>query len=488
MKSINLIDCFPEPANGQKRGPLPKQLQFIQSALNVADGPKYIRYVGGIGSGKSLIGCITMLAWAVSYPGDYLVARQFMPELRDSTYKTFLEVCPPELIVEHRVADAIVKVRSNGGIANIMFRALEEPDKLRSLNLNGFYIDEANQVSEEAFILLQGRLRGKHVRKGIITQNSGGHDWSWRWFVRQDMFNNAQAKAMFFNIKAPSTENVHLHESYVRSMLDTWSEERVKREIMADEDSFEGQVYSEFRRDVHVVHPFAVPDGWTRVIGADHGFRNPAAWIWGAVDPDDNIYIYREFYEKEWIVEEIVKGNKKLAKPGILSLTGKEKIDGCYIDPSIRATRSSKNGKPWSEWDEFIEHLPEQFPLLPASNDVHAGIDRVKRFLKVNETTKKPKLFIFSTCANLIDELMNYKYQPLRSTQEGRRNEREDPIKFNDHAVDAMRYLIMSRPEPTINPESIWDKIKYDSLQGSLIREIQATREPKNSGKDPFDS
>lgn len=488
MKQINLIDCFPEPSNGQKRGPLPKQLQFIQAALNVKDGPKYIRYVGGIGSGKSLIGCITMLAWAVSYPGDYLVARQFMPELRDTTYKTFLEVCPPELIVEHRVADSIVKVRSNGGIANIMFRALEEPDKLRSLNLNAFYIDEANQVSEAAFILLQGRLRGKHVRKGILTQNSGGHDWSWRWFVSQDMFNNAQAKLMFLNIKAPSTENKHLPDGYVQTMLDTWSEERVKREIMADEDSFEGQVYSEFRRDVHVVPPFAIPDGWTRVIGADHGFRNPAAWIWGAVDPDDNIYIYREFYEKEWIVEEIVKGNKKLAKPGILTLTGREKIDGCYIDPSIRATRSSKNGKPWSEWDEFIEHLPEQFPLMPASNDVHAGIDRVKRFLKVNETTKKPKLFIFSTCTNLIAELMNYKYQPLRSTQEGRRNEREDPIKFNDHAADAMRYLIMSRPEPTINPDSIWDKVKYDSLQGSLIREIQATREPKDSGRDPFDS
>ena len=79
-KTLDLNYCFPEPVKaGLKRGPLPKQEHFLNLALS-GETPKYIRYVGGIGSGKSLIGCVTMLAWAVQYPGTYLIARQFYPE------------------------------------------------------------------------------------------------------------------------------------------------------------------------------------------------------------------------------------------------------------------------------------------------------------------------------------------------------------------------------------------------------------------------
>ncbi len=177
MGLINLNLSFPQAEDGS-HGPLPKQREFLNSVLDM-QGPKYIRYVGGIGSGKTLIGCITVMSLAILYPGDYLISRQFMPELRTTTYKTFLDVCPTDLIVEHRVADAEIKIRGPNGVSTIYFRGLDEPDKLRSMNLNAAYIDEANQTTEQAFLLLQGRLRGKYVRKIFITQNSGGHDWSW---------------------------------------------------------------------------------------------------------------------------------------------------------------------------------------------------------------------------------------------------------------------------------------------------------------------
>src|SRR5690606_6671871 len=125
--------CFPEPpglydetkgvyidedGTERRRGPLPKQAQFMQAALDTRHGaPKYIRYVGGIGSGKSLIGCITILCMAVQAPGDYLICRQFMPELKDTTYKTFKEICPPALIVEDRAAEMRIVIRTqNGGL------------------------------------------------------------------------------------------------------------------------------------------------------------------------------------------------------------------------------------------------------------------------------------------------------------------------------------------------------------------------------------
>jgi hypothetical protein len=65
------------------------------------------------------------------------------------------------------------------------------------MNLSGFLIDEANQVSEEAFILLQGRLRGNGLRKGLIVSNPNGHDWLYRWFKQQDHLKTDQVKSQY---------------------------------------------------------------------------------------------------------------------------------------------------------------------------------------------------------------------------------------------------------------------------------------------------
>lgn len=496
---INLNNSFPEPPVGSAhpRGPLPKQKLFMDLA-DMAGTPKYIRYCGGIGSGKTLIGCIQMIKWAVMHPGDYLVARQFLPELKITTYKTFKDVCPPELIAEERVADGIIRLKTvvPGKVSNIIFRGLEEPDKHRSLNLSGFFIDESSQVSEAAFMLLQGRLRGPGLRKGILTTNSAGHDWQWRWFVKKDMLRNEAVKKEFVNIYAPSTENYHLPEGYIETMLASWSEERIRREIYADEDTFEGQVYNEFRTDVHVVQPFKIPDGWTKVAGIDHGFRNPSAWVWGAVDYDGNLFIYREFYQREWLIEEICKGKqegKKERLPGVMDMmkipgtSRYEKLDWAKMDPSTKARRNEKEGAKLSDFDIYTEHLPSDFPLLTANNDVTAGIDKVKSYLKVNPNSGKPRIYVFNTCLNLIDELGKYKYPQLTVGQEGRKNEKEDPVKKDDHACDALRYLVMGLPEIPVEGRDVYEKLKYNSLEGALYRDLQAFKNPTNT-KDPFDN
>lgn len=483
--------CFPEDKNG-KHGPLPKQAEFMRVALDLSlNAPRYIRYCGGVGSGKTLIGCATVLSWALIYPGDYLVGRQYMPELSITTYKTFLEICPPELILENRIADKIVKVRSsNNKVSTVIFRGLDEYDKLRSLNLNGAYIDESSQTTEEAFTLLQGRLRGKHVRKIILTTNSGGRDWGWKLFVDKGVFTTEQAKNMFYSIKAPSTENTHLPEGYVESMMSTWSEERIKREILADEDAFEGQVYTEFNRSIHVVKPFRIPDHWQRHIRMDHGLRNPAAALFFAIGPEGEVYLYKEFYEQEWLVNEIVLGKRMNAThfPGIRDLakvpgdaSRYEKFVTAKIDPSTKI-RSGKDGT--STYDEYFRHWPKELPMLGfAKNDVNLGIDRVKSYLKVNPKTGKPLLFIFDNCKNTLDEISTYRWQELKPGQSDSKSEHEKPVKVHDHAMDALRYMIVDLPDPS-KVQEIKEKFKYKTLEGSLNREIKSIRSPKP--KDPF--
>lgn len=481
MSVIDLNKCFPEGPDGTSRGPLPKQKAFLDALLD-PKGPAYCLYSGGVGSGKTLIGCIATIILAVLYPGDYLVCRLYNPELKLTTYKTFLEICPPELIAEHRVADQIIKIRSQGGkVSNVIFRGLEEPDKHRSLNLNAAYIDESSQVSEEAFTLLQSRLRGKHVRKIYMTTNPNGHTWQYRYFIKKD-WGNDKAKKQFFHISAPSHENVHLPEGYVQNMYDTWSVDRIKREVEGSWDAFAGQIYSEFSRHTHVIKPFKIPDDWTRFIGADHGYRNPACFLWCAVNYDGDLFVYKELYQSEWIIQELCNG--KGGEKGIIALNGSDKIDGIWIDPSTKANRGKD-----SDFQTYLDFLPKEWPLIPANNEVETGIDRVKQYLKLSKKgngKEEPRLFIFDNCVNLIEQMTQYKYEELTPGQEMLKNVKETPVKRDDHAVDALRYAVMSRPEAPRKEDRSAHKRNEYGLSGALQRELHDIKTGAGKQTDPW--
>lgn len=432
-------------------------------------------------SGKSVVLCSSIISQAVMYGGDYLISRHFMPELRRTTMKTFLELCPKELILEIRVADAEVHLRSAQGKAIIYFIGLDEPGKIDSMNLSGFAIDEASQTTEEAFLKLQGRLRNpKGLRKGLVVGNPKGRDHVYRYFVSKQALKATlsktleQVKADYQMIVAPSTENVHLPDGYVEGMLATYSKERVERDVNGSFDSFEGMIYSEFARRDHVIEPFEIPESWTRVIGHDHGFTNPSASIFGAVDNDGNLYIYDEFYQREWLIEDIVK-------KGILPKIGRSKIDAIFIDPSTKAKRGQTGV---SDFTTYSEHLPTKIPLIGANNEVSAGIDRVKSFLRINPKTGKPRMFIFNTCVNLIEEIGEYQWQELTAGQAGKVNEKEAPRKYNDHAVDAWRYLVMSRPDPNRLEKIPEYKKGWPTAEKVLQAELASKRNPPQ--KDPF--
>lgn len=484
MPVIDLNNCWPEADDGT-RSPLPKQAELLRVALDTSkNAAKYIRYLGGVGSGKSLSGCICILSWAVLYPGDYVICRQFGTDLRDTTYKTFLEICPKELIADHRIAERTIRIKNAyGTLSNIYFRGLDEPDKLRSMNLNGGLIDEGNQTSEEAFALLQGRLRGKHVRKLIYVTNSSGRNWLWKYWVDKGCFKTDWVKNQFYNIHAPSTENIHLPPGYVQSMLESYSDDRIKREVLANEDSFTGQVYPEFKRDIHVVKPFRIPDHWERHIRIDHGFRNPAAALFFAVSPDSEVYLYKELYESEWLIHEIVGGKKVHAqdKPGIAALAGLDKFVSAKIDPS---TKNRRGVTGTSDFDEYYRVWPKKLPpLATAKNDVQVGIDRVKSYLKVNPKNNRPLCYIFDTCTETLGEMVTYKYPELKEGQADTKAESEKPVKAHDHAMDAFRYMIVDLPDPT-KIDEIKEKFKYSTLERSLSKEIDKIHNPES--KDPF--
>jgi hypothetical protein len=145
---------------------------------------------------------------------------------------------------------------------------------------------------------------------------------------------------------------------------------------------------------------------------------------------EHNIYIIDEHYEAGQLVSyHAGKIHEKRIGRNVLYTV---------IDPACKQ-RNGLSGK--SVIDEYRDY--DVF-THPGNNDVLAGINRVSEYLRVDEVTKKPRLFIFRGCSHLIEELQQYRWERMRPGAET--NEPESPVKAHDHAADALRYLIMSRP------------------------------------------
>jgi len=179
-----------------------------------------------------------------------------------------------------------------------------------------------------------------------------------------------------------------------------------------------------------------VSKDWEFGISIDPGFVNPMAITLWATDYDGTVYCIDEHYESGKVISEHING--------IREWYNKYPITVEYIDPSARAKTREKNGQLWSVLDEFMD---AGINPIPANNDVLAGINRV------NEYFKAGRIKIFKNCVNLIREIPEYQWQRLKPAQLGQVNEPEKPKKLNDHAVDSMRYYIMSRPDVPIIPE-----------------------------------
>ena len=136
------------------------------------------------------------------------------------------------------------------------------------------------------------------------------------------------------------------------------------------------------------------------------------------------------------------------------------------IDPSTRAKNREKNGMPWSILEEYQDY---GIYAVPANSEVLAGINRIKEYLKINperlhyRTHQKgaPRLFIGRNCVNLLDELRSYHWKRVQVSSADS-NIPEKPAKVKDHAVDSLRYMIMSRYEKTEKEDPKYAFVRRD--------------------------
>ena len=205
---------------------------------------------------------------------------------------------------------------------------------------------------------------------------------------------------------------------------------------------FAGLIYKEFDRNIHLVKRFHIPDHWVRIRGLDPGLNNPTACIWWAISPQNEHFIYDEYYEMDKTIKQFASE--------IRIKTGFDKIAYTVIDPSA-CSRNPAHPELRSVKEEYAKN---GIWTKPGNNDVTYGINCVKELLHLNPNSGRPKLFIFDDLEAIKKEIMRYRWDSFRYHAE-ERNLKERPMKVMDHAMDAMRYVAASSPRYVAESETL---------------------------------
>lgn len=157
----------------------------------------------------------------------------------------------------------------------LALRNLDDPSKYQSAEFAAMGIDELTKNEEKVFDILRGSLRWKGVRKPrfCAATNPGGigHSWVRRLWIDRDFPERYEKlKDEFYFLAALPDDNQYLDESYW-DMLDSLPDHLHRAWRLGEWDVFEGQFFSEFRRDKHLLEDYTFKWEFNTIAGLDYG-------------------------------------------------------------------------------------------------------------------------------------------------------------------------------------------------------------------------
>lgn len=401
----------------------------------LAAGDTDVLYGGAAGGGKSYAMLVDPLRYAHRAAHRGLILRRSMPELReliDKSRELYPKAFPGAKYKE------VEKLWNFPSGAKIEFGFLErDADVYRyqgqAYSWIGF--DEITHLPTPfAWNYLASRLRTTDSEIQVYmrcTANPGGAGAGW---VKKRYIDPAPPNNSFRGgdgltrkfIPARLQDNPYLAEDgRYEQMLNALPPTQRKQLLDGNWDVAEGAAFTEFNPFEHVITPFEIPMHWERVKGIDYGYSSESACVWGAVDPNDGtLIIYRELYRKGLLGTELAD-----------MLTEMEYEDPFSVQGVLDTACWNRTGTTGPTVGETLQRAGHK--LRRADKNRIQGKIQIHEYLKL-QPSGRPKLQIFNTCPNLIRELQSI---PL-----DRKNPEDVDTQASDHAYDALRYLIMSRP------------------------------------------
>ena len=423
--------------------PLPHQASVL------SDNHKFILNAGGFGSAKTYTTRQLIYKQLFLSPkATVLVGANVMSQY-EQTIKRELEAdIPKEFVKKYNTQKQYMELQ-NG--ARIVYRPLDDVDKLRSMNLSAFFIIEGSEVSPDAFTQLKSRLRNMAAAhksgktydyfrgKGVVETNP---DSGW---VRSEMLDVSEVikhhgtankaylpgpnpdKAVSTHISS-SDANPYLPANYIRDLCAGKPKWWVDRYVYGSFEFANGLVCPKYKDAI--VPTFTPPKEWVKLIGHDPGLIDASAFVNIAIDDKQGIaYVYRDHQYHDLGVAELYE---RWVKEIAYDINATEFYTQPVMDGKMHGRRMFTDKNTLDQmWASYGVHFqPGHIPVL----------DRVWR---LNTYLETGRLKIMDCCENLLRELPEYKWAPCSL----KGSSVEKPVDKNNHSIDAMQFALMELPE-----------------------------------------
>ena len=350
------------------------------------------------------------------------------------------------------------------GSGVIALRNLDDASKYASSEFAAIGVDELTKNQKNVFDMLRTRMRWPGISDtkflGGTNPGSVGHAWVKQMFLDKIFDQNEKEADLFHYVRAVAGDNRENLDSNYFLQLEGLPEEKRKAFLNGDWNLFEGQYFSEWNEDVHVVDPFPIPDSWMKFGGYDHGRANPACFKWYALDFDANVWVYREFYvnradgSDRWEADRIAQQVAKITKEA------GEHLHYVVADSSIFSKIGAsetiaeilmKNGM-----GKGGTNIPT---LIPSAKDRIAGWTTMHQYLYHDKRTP-PKMHYFRTCVDSIRTIPSLVYDEHRLEDLDSSGE--------DHAADTDSYFLATLRSKKTKPPKRYEEIRMEEFQRKM--------------------
>lgn len=431
-------------------------------AMAIANEKKYFLYGGAAGGGKSYFLRKYAITWLIKMYKEFgyenLVGALFCenyPTLKDR-HLSKLEVEVPRWMGELKDTKAYglcVKLNKDLGGGVLLLRNLDDPSKYMSTEFAIELVDELTMNHRNVFDNLRARLRwpGLAHTKFVAGSNPGniGHEWVKKFWIDRVFDPGEKESNQFSYLRATVDDNPYVDPSYLVA-LESLPEKMRKALREGSWDIFEGQFFTEFNREKHVIPTLPrsqLPGNWANFRSIDVSGRNGiTSCHWYCLDSSGVVRAYREYYVTGRDADEHAEAIWYMSHP--------QQPDGSYAnDEGYKYTVMdnaawAKMGMPettaevylriWAELDE--KHATESSNILvPAEKNRIMGWDIMHSYLRWDDK-HDPQLLFMDCCPNMIRTLPTLVYERDRIT--GLVKAEDVDTKGEDHAADECQYFL----------------------------------------------
>ena len=395
------------------------------------DGHRYIVVCAGRRFGKSVFArqhCILNALYGE--PGLYYIVNPTYRQGKSIHWHELKKEIPRELITYKNEQEMSIHL-VNG--SRIEIKGADNEDSLRGVGLKGVVIDEAADQKPLVWreILQPTLLDSKGWAVFIGTPK--GFNWFYDLYLRgkkgTKKYDKEWSSYQFTSYQNPTLPGVKREVDKLKKEAELAKKgDTFAQEYLAEFRKYSGLIYRAFDRDIHVIDPIDIDENWEMYRAMDFGFDNPTVCLWIAVSSDAKWYIVDEYYE--------TKQSSDYHVGIILSKSSHHQNQvATYGDPSAPQIMND-----WAEKGLYVTGARRDSGTNRGEWVGH-GLDIVQEKLKVSSLDKKPGLYVFKGCENIIDEFQKYKWKEEKDEQ---LNKPGRPEKANDHCMDALRYFAVS--------------------------------------------